>query len=121
MPDTFSAPEVRWQKLKRVGSFVSSDDWIVIGWVFAIRVLLFIFGSKSYQILENKRTPGWFGWIDPWKRWDADKYLKVAQFGYESTGPWKAWHYPLYSWCVRIVAWTNGNYVVSGLLVSLLA
>jgi hypothetical protein len=114
-----------WRTIRNAGARVTrllpGDDWLVIGWVLMIRVLLFVFGSKSYQILENKRTPGWFGWIDLWNRWDADQYLKIAQFGYEHTGPWKVWHFPLYSWCVRVVAWTNGNYVVSGLLVSLVA
>jgi hypothetical protein len=30
-----------------------------VGWVVTIRVLLFIFASRSFQILENKRATGW--------------------------------------------------------------
>src|SRR5437868_3189538 len=95
----------------RVAGLLSREDWLVVGWVFAIKVLLFIFGSKSYQILENKRTVGWFGWVDLWNRWDADQYLKLAQFGYIKASVWKAWFYPLYPWCVRTVAFLNGNYL----------
>jgi hypothetical protein len=105
----------------RITGLLSVDDWLVVGWVLAIRGLLFIFGSRSFQILENKRTPGWFGWIDLWNRWDADQYLKLAQFGYTNTSNWKAWFYPLYPWCVRIVALFNGNYLASALVVSLIA
>jgi hypothetical protein len=116
------APTSPWQTIRnawaRVRGLLPGDDWLVIGWVLMIRVLLFVFGSKSYQILENKRTAGWFGWLDLWNRWDADQYLKLAKFGYTNASEWKAWIYPLYPWCIRIVAFFNGNYLISGLIVS---
>jgi hypothetical protein len=31
------------------------EDWLAAGWVLAIKVLLFVFGVKSYQVLLNKR------------------------------------------------------------------
>ena len=109
------------EKWKRIVGLLPADDWLVVGWVLAIRALLFIFGSRSFQIFENKRTHGWFGWIDLWNRWDADQYLKLAKFGYTSTSNWKAWFYPLYPWCIRAVAAFNGNYLASALVVSLIA
>ncbi len=116
------APTSPWRTIRNAGARVTGllpgDDWLVIGWVLTIRVLLFVFGSKSYQILENKRTAGWFGWLDLWNRWDADQYLKLAKFGYTNASVWKAWFYPLYPWSVRIVAFLNGNYLVSALVVS---
>jgi Mannosyltransferase (PIG-V) len=102
----------------RVASILSRDDWLVIGWVLAISVLLFIFGTKAYQILANKRIVGFEGWLELWSRWDADQYLRLAKFGYTSDSIWKAWLYPLYPWCIRFVAWIAGNYVVSALIVS---
>jgi len=116
------APTSPWRTIRNAGARVTGllpgDDWLVIGWVLTIRVLLFVFGSKSYQILENKRTAGWFGWLDLWNRWDADQYLKLAKFGYTNASVWKAWFYPLYPWSIRIVAFLNGNYLVSALVVS---
>jgi len=106
---------------RRIRGLLPPEDWLVVGWVLTLRVLLFIFGSRSFQILEDKRTPGWFGWLDLWNRWDADQYLKLAQFGYTNTSAWKAWFYPLYPWCVRFVAFFNGNYLVSALVVSFIA
>jgi Gpi18-like mannosyltransferase len=120
-PRTDSPWQSLGEKWTRITGLLSRDDWLVIGWVFTVRALLFIFGSRSFQILEDKRTEGWFGWIGLWNRWDADQYLKLAKFGYTSTGAWKAWFYPLYPWCVRIVAFFNGNYLVSALVVSFVA
>jgi Gpi18-like mannosyltransferase len=105
----------------RIIALLPREDWLVVAWVVAIRILLFIFGSKSYEILENKRTEGWFGWVDLWNRWDADQYLKLARFGYTNASIWKAWFSPLYPWCIRIVAFLNGNYLVSALIVSAIA
>ena len=34
--------------------FLQREDWLVVGWVLAIKILLFIFGAKSFRILENK-------------------------------------------------------------------
>jgi hypothetical protein len=42
-------PEVEaWNWL--VG-LLSKRDWLVVGWVLAIKALLFLFGAKSYQTL----------------------------------------------------------------------
>ena len=103
----------------RLSRIVSRDDWLVIGWVLSIKVLLFVFGAKSFHILENKPLPGTFGWLDVWNRWDSLHYLQVARFGYNSTGVMKAWFYPLFPWCTRLVAYVvNHNYLVSAFIVS---
>jgi hypothetical protein len=102
----------------RVLRLLPRDDWLVAGWVLATSVLLFIFGAKSYQVLEDKRIAGFSGWLELWSRWDADQYLRLAEFGYTTSSLWKAWLYPFFPWCVRFVAYFNGNYVISGLIVS---
>lgn len=98
--------------------FLQREDWIVIGWVLAVSVLIFIFGIKAYQVLANKKITGFHVWLELWSRWDADQYLRLAKFGYTKDSIWKAWLYPLYPWCIRFVAWIVGNYVVSALIVS---
>ncbi len=75
-------PEVEaWNRL--VG-LLSKRDWLVVGWVLAIKGLLFLFGAKSYQIFENRRAPSAHGWLEIWNRWDASHYLQVAQTGYNA-------------------------------------
>jgi hypothetical protein len=106
------------QLFVRIGRLLPRDDWLVSGWVLAASALLFVFGTKSYQLLEDKRIAGLSGWLELWNRWDSDQYLHLAQFGYTTENEWKAWLYPLFPWCVRLVAWIVGNHVISGLIVS---
>ena len=103
----------------RIRSVLSSDDWLVVGWVLSIKILLFIFGAKSFRILENKPLPGRLGWLEIWNRWDSLHYLQVAQFGYNTASVMKAWFYPLFPWCTRLVAYVvSHNYLVSAFIVS---
>ena len=39
------------QPIKRIIAFLPREDWIVIGWVIAIKTLLFVIGVKSYPML----------------------------------------------------------------------
>jgi Gpi18-like mannosyltransferase len=102
----------------RTSALMSGDDWLVIGWVFATKILIFVFGAKSYQVLENDRAGSFLGWLEIWNRWDSVHYLRLAEVGYTSKDVWKAWFYPLFPWSVRLVAWPIGNYFVAALIVS---
>jgi hypothetical protein len=81
---------------RRLATILSADDWLVVGWLMSIKILLFVFGAKSFRILENKPFPGRLGWLDIWNRWDSLHYLQVAQFGYNAASVMKAWFYPLF-------------------------
>ncbi|MEP7015749.1 MAG: mannosyltransferase family protein [Verrucomicrobiota bacterium] len=110
-----------FDSIKRAVSVLPKDDWLVVGWVLATKLLLFVFCAKSFQVLEDKPLKGGFGWLEIWNRWDSLHYLEIAQFGYNPTGVLKAWFYPFFPWCVRSVAWLNGNYLLSGFIVSAIA
>ena len=106
------------QAVTRIGALLPKEDWLVIGWVWAAKVVLFIFGAKTYQVLENKRADSLLGWLEIWNRWDSLHYLRLAEFGYTSQSVWKAWFYPLFPWSIRAITWITGNYFISALLVS---
>ena len=106
------------ERIRRSIAQVPREDWLVIGWVLAIKLLLFVFGAKSFQVLENKPLPDKYGWLEIWNRWDAILYQHLAQFGYSSSDAIKAWLYPLFPWCTRGVAWLSGNYLASAFIVS---
>ena len=98
---------------------VPKDDWIVIGWVMAAKVLLIIFGAKSFRIIQDKPLPGGHGWLEIWNRWDSPHYLRLAQVGYDASNLWKAWFYPFFPWTVRFVARLGtGDYLVAAFVVS---
>ena len=57
---------------------------IVIGWVIAIKTLLFVIGVKSYPMLWDKYAPIPNRWFELWDQWDFGHYQKIAEFGYEA-------------------------------------
>lgn len=105
-------------RLIRFFALLPKQDWLVVGWVLAIKLLLLLFGVKSYEILENKRPEGTHAWLAIWNRWDALHYQQLAEVGYKAVGTFKAWFYPLFPWCVRLIAYLNGNYLISAFIVS---
>jgi Mannosyltransferase (PIG-V) len=118
MDETASSRSTNNEGLMRVISLLPKRDWLVVGWVLAIKLLLLLFGVKSFQILENKRVAGVHGWFEIWNRWDSLYYQKLAQFGYDAKDIVKSWFYPLFPWCVRLVAYLTSDYLVSAFIVS---
>jgi Mannosyltransferase (PIG-V) len=65
-------------------------------------------------------------WLDLWQRWDWDRYLTIAEYGYTS-GKGPAYDsnivafFPGYPMVLRAVHLVVRNWVVSGLLISLVA
>ena len=105
------------QAIKRIGAFLPSEDWIVIGWVIAIKTLLFVIGVKSYPMLWDKYAPTPNRWFEPWDQWDFGYYQKIAEFGYEARDGSLAF-YPLFPCLLRLVAYISGSYLAAGLIVS---
>jgi hypothetical protein len=118
MVEAVSADTVGPRGFKRFTSYLSKRDGIVIGWILSIKVVLFLFGAVTYQVLENKPVHGVHGLLAIWNRWDALAYQKLAQFGYDMSGEFKTWFYPLFPWTVRLIAQLSGDYVLSAFIVS---
>lgn len=110
-------------KGKRALSLLSKCDWLVVAWVLAIKVLLFVFAVKSYQVLEDKRVAGAHAWLELWNRWDSLHYQKLALFGYSATGELRPSmvFYPLFPWLVRLFGTLTGDYLLSAILISAVA
>jgi hypothetical protein len=105
------------QAIKRIGAFLPSEDWIVIGWVIAIKTLLFVIGVKSYPMLWDKYAPTPNRWFELWDQWDFGYYQRIAEFGYEARDGSLAF-YPLFPYLLRLVAYISGSYLAAGLIVS---
>jgi hypothetical protein len=121
MSDSETLKSTIKDRFVRVVGLLPTDDWLVIGWVFATKVLLLVFGVRSYQMLEDKRVPVRLGWLEIWNRWDALYFQHLAQVGYTASDKLKAWFYPLYPWCIRIVAFISGNFLIAAFIVSAIA
>ncbi len=98
---------------------IPKSDWLVIGWAMGIKVLLFLFATKSLMIVDDKRVKGFYAWLELWNRWDALHYLQVAQVGY-AKGPHLV-VYPLFPFLIRVGTMITGDYFISALLVSTVA
>ena len=105
----------------RLAALLPRDDWLVIGGVFAMKIMLMIFGVRSYHMLEDEPLPPHLGWLAIWNRWDALHFQRLAQAGYNSTDILKAWFYPLYPWCIRLTAYLTRDFLVAAFVVSAVA
>lgn len=100
----------------RVVSILPKQDWIVVGWSLATKILLFVLAAKSFPALWDKRQT-WRELFYNWDRWDAWHYQQIAQAGYSAAGVTKAF-YPLYPWTIRVVAFVVDNQFAAALVVS---
>jgi hypothetical protein len=105
------------RSLRRIVSFLPREDWIVVGWVVAIKVLLFSFGAKSYAVLWDNYITSPYQWFEIWDQWDFGYYQTIAEFGYSGTDGSIAF-YPLFPWLVRLAACVSRSYLAAGFIVS---
>jgi hypothetical protein len=105
------------RSFRRIVSFLPREDWIVVGWVLAIKVLLFSFGAKSYAVLWDSYITSPYQWFEIWDQWDFGYYQKIAEFGYTGTDGSIAF-YPLFPWLVRLAACVSRSYLAAGFIVS---
>ena len=103
--------------MRRIVSLLPKQDWIVVGWVLAIKILLFLIGIKSYPMLWNRYPPSPHQWLQIWDQWDFGYYQKIAEFGYSREDGSIAF-YPLFPWLIRFVAYLGGSYLAAALIVS---
>jgi hypothetical protein len=118
MTQTASLVFIKEKIFDRVQALLPKDDWLVIGWVLATKILLFAFDVMSYQIVEDKRLEGTHPWLEIWNRWDALHYQALAQFGYDAKSAFRLDFYPFFPWCVRMLAWLTRDYLFSAFIVS---
>jgi hypothetical protein len=77
----------------------------------------------SLAVLASQSGPSW---LSLWQRWDWDRYLTIAEYGYTS-GKGPAYDsdivafFPGYPAVLRAVHFVVRNWVVSGLLISVIA
>ena len=105
------------RSFRQIVSFLPGEDWIVVGWVMAIKLLLFYFGATSYAVLWDKHVTSPHQWFEIWDQWDFGYYQKIAEFGYSGTDGSTAF-YPLFPWLVRLVVYFSKSYLAAGLIVS---
>jgi Mannosyltransferase (PIG-V) len=114
--------DLPWPRIRewgrQIAHWLPADDWLVVGWALATKVLLLLFGVASYQALEDEEVPFGWPWLEIWNQWDATHFLRIAEFGYSAADKFKAWFYPLYPWSVRIFSYICGDLLLAAFVVS---
>lgn len=118
MKQTASLGFIKEEVVGRALALLPKDDWLVIGWMLATKILLFMFGVTTRHILEDKPLPRAHPWLEIWNSWDALHYQSLAQVGYTATDEFRLVFYPLFPWCVRLIASLTGDYLVSAFIIS---
>lgn len=100
-----------------------SHSWLnvnVIATVLIIKALILVFAAQSYQVTTEQpiTETNWF--LGILSRWDSDSYLKIAQFGYASSGEdrFRLVFFPLYPALIALFSVVFRNYILSALVVS---
>ncbi len=84
----------------------------MVGWVMAIKLLLFLIGVTSYPMLWNRYPPSPRNWLQIWDQWDFGYYQKIAELGYSRDDGSIAF-YPLFPWLIRLFACNAQRMVLS--------
>jgi hypothetical protein len=103
--------------LTRIISLLPKQDWVVVGWVLAVKGLLFFVCARSYPMLWDTRMDGIGQWFQIWDQWDFGYYQKIAEFGYSRNDGSIAF-YPLFPWLMGLLTYISKSYLASGLIIS---
>ena len=90
----------------------------------ASRLGVAMLGFAGAWVLSDRKAQDVPSWLEGWQNWDADLFVKVAQFGYPPTTAYAdrtEVDFPAMPIALRIVHFFVRNWTVAGLVVSLVA
>jgi Gpi18-like mannosyltransferase len=93
-------------------------------WLFGTTRLLLIFMTYVTYCLftapeKYSNDPvNLFGLLSTWNRWDAENYIRIAQYGYQQI--YDLAFFPLFPWLTAVLSYPLGDwsYLLSGMLIS---
>lgn len=107
--------------MRNIFSNIKFPAWFdtrTIATVLITKIVLLIFGIQSFQIITDSAPNE--TWFSIWNRWDAESYLRIAQYGYDPAGAdrFRLVFFPFYPLLVALFAAATKSYLASALLVS---
>lgn len=102
---------------------LKEGTWKVLGFVFAVKALLFALGIFSYEIYANKRIEWPMGFFQIWNQWDCPAYLTIAEVGYAhgKSPDTNLAFFPLYPMCIRVLMLCGIPALLGAFIVSTIA
>jgi hypothetical protein len=90
----------------------------------ASRLAVAMLGFSGAWVLTGHKSHEVPTWLEGWQNWDADLFVKVAQYGYPPTTAYQdrtEVDFPGMPIALRVVHFFTHNWTVAGLVVSLIA
>lgn len=90
----------------------------------ASRLAVAMAGLAGAWVLQARKAQDVPSWLEIWQHWDADLFVKVAEFGYPPTTAYAdrtEVDFPMMPLALRFVHLFTGNWTAAGLIVALVA
>ncbi len=94
--------------IKHEGVEVTKKSMLkIFGIALTFRLVLYLIGFVSAIIMLNPSNLSFDFFLESWNRWDAPRYVQIAENGYEAkmygeAEPYNLAFFPLYPWTVRL-------------------
>ena len=100
--------------------FLRQIDLQIVAMVLGIQVVILAYGATAYQLLVNERVKGWYGLLEMWNRWDANRHVRIAEVGYTNAPNFSGdlVGFPLYPWLVRLFSYVFQDTQLSAFILS---
>lgn len=98
--------------------------WQALPIWLASRVAVGLAGFAGIWVLQGRKANDTATWLEIWQNWDADLFVKVAQYGYPPTTAYAdrtEVDFPMMPLLLRGVHAVTGSWTLSGLIISLVA
>lgn len=95
----------------------------VIATVLITKMLILGFAVQAFQIVNDQPLGSAYRFFDIWKRWDAENYLRLSEFGYSAVGDQRFLivFFPLFPGLISLFRLVTGDYLIGAFAVSLIA
>ena len=92
-------------------------------WI-ASRLAVSLAALGGIWVMQGRKAQDVATWLEVWQHWDADLFVKVAEFGYPPTDAYPdrtEVDFPMMPLALRLVYLVTGNWTAAGLIVALVA
>jgi 4-amino-4-deoxy-L-arabinose transferase-like glycosyltransferase len=110
----------------KIKSFTRKSCWLnphVTATVLIIKALVLLFIAQSHLVTTDQPIDKAYWFLDVLNRWDAQSFLRIAQYGYEAQGKdaYRIVFLPFYPALITLFRIVFRDYVLSSVIVSAVA
>jgi len=98
----------------------SRPKWQAAATVLISKLLIIGFVYQSFQIATDQPVGGFYKYLQLWRRWDADNYLRLSELGYSAVGDQRFLivFFPLYPLLTYLGSFLTGDQLISAFIIT---